>query len=308
MATSSVLLSEKLAASLAEAVANLEIVNKEVDHDGWKQLQEEEAEVDALELELEELEQARSDAAKAARLERQTETVRLLAESGLEGDAPVSNEAMQELEDAKNQLDLDLWNFNNDKFQFEVLQAQLGGKDAISVEDKSLMIAARDLSIVWGDSPEYWKWTSVPATRYAVAELLDVCWLDISSRLDAARLYPYTTFAAYLIFKLTDDSYGFNFPPAEAYAGNVEGEKSVTNVYLVPEKDQTGSKRADQYPKPRADGWVEVELGTFFVKGDEDVEIEISLKEIYGNNSKKGLIVLGIELRPKLDEKTNVDS
>uniref|UniRef100_A0A7N1A5C9 Uncharacterized protein n=1 Tax=Kalanchoe fedtschenkoi TaxID=63787 RepID=A0A7N1A5C9_KALFE len=299
MATSSsALLSEKLAATLAEAVANLELLDKELDHDELKQLQAAEDEVEALRLEVEELEQARKDAARAARLEKQAERARLM------GDEFVSDEAMQELEDAKTQLDLDRWNFENDSFQIKVFQAQMGGEAAISEEDKFRMIAARDLSIVSGETPEYWKWTSVLETRYAVAELLDGCWLEITGRIAASNLFPYTAYAAFFIFKLTDDSYGFNFPPVEAYAGNVDSEKSVTNVYLVSEEDQTGSKRADGYPKRRADGWMEVELGTFFVKGDmeDESEIEISLKEISGNNGKKGLIVLGIELRPALDE------
>ena len=28
------------------------------------------------------------------------------------------------------------------------------------------MISARELAIVWGDTPDYWKWISVADTRY----------------------------------------------------------------------------------------------------------------------------------------------
>ncbi|CAM8916135.1 unnamed protein product [Rhodiola kirilowii] len=288
MVTSSVSLSEKLAATSAEAV----------DHDVWKLLQ---AEVEALELELKELKQARRDATK-----RRAEKARPLSESGLPDEAPVSNEAMQELEDAKKQLDLDRSNFENEKFQLEVVQAQLGGKDSVSIEDKSRLIPARDLNIFEGDNPEHWKWTSVPETRYAVAELLEVCWHQIYGNLNASCLFPYTTYGAYFVFKLTDDSFGFEFSPAEASAAIPRGQGYIRNIYLVAEEDQAGPERADEYPKRRADGWMEVELGTFFVKGDvDDGQIRMSFIEIWGYNLRKGLIVLGIELRPTLDQKSN---
>ncbi|CAM8916134.1 unnamed protein product [Rhodiola kirilowii] len=295
MVTSSVSLSEKLAATSAEAV----------DHDGRKLLQAEKAEVEALELELKELKQARRDATK-----RRAKKARPLSESGLQHDAFVSNKAMQELEDAKNQLDLDRSNFENEKFQLEAVQAQLRGKDSVS---KSRMIPARDLNIIWGDNPEHWKWTSVPDTRYAVAELLEVRWHKIYGSLNASCLFPYTTYGAYLIFKLTDDSFGFEFSPAEASAAIPRGQSyyDIRNIYLVAEEDQAGPhpQRADEYeyPKRRADGWMEVELGTFFVKGDDDDDgkITMSFIEIWGDNWRKGLIVLGIELRPTLDQKSN---
>ncbi|KAL9689234.1 hypothetical protein QQ045_033668 [Rhodiola kirilowii] len=295
MVTSSVSLSEKLAATSAEAV----------DHDDvLKLLQAEKAEVEALELELKELKQARKDATK-----RRAKQARPLSESGLQDEAPVSNEAMQELEDAKKQLDLDRSNFENEKFQLEVVQAQLGGKDSVSIEDKSRLIPARDLNIFEGDNPEHWKWTSVPETRYAVAELLEVCWHQIYGSLNASCLFPYTTYGAYLIFKLTDDSFGFEFPPSEASAAIPIGESygDTRNIYLVAEEDQAGPERADEYPKRRADGWMEVELGTFFVNGDDDDDgkIKMSFIEIWDGYWRKGLIVLGIELRPTPDQKSN---
>ncbi|XP_059310000.1 F-box protein At2g02240-like [Lycium ferocissimum] len=29
-------------------------------------------------------------------------------------------------------------------------------------------LGARDLNIVWGDTPEYWEWTSLPESRFAI--------------------------------------------------------------------------------------------------------------------------------------------
>lgn len=54
-----------------------------------------------------------------------------------------------------------------------------------------------------------------------------------------------------------------------------------------------------RYPQQRSDGWIEVELGEFFVKRGQDVELEISLTEVKEGNWKSGLVVEGIEIRPK---------
>ncbi|KAJ0725332.1 putative phloem protein [Helianthus annuus] len=55
----------------------------------------------------------------------------------------------------------------------------------------------------------------------------------------------------------------------------------------------------DNCPKLREDEWFEVEIGEYFNKGGEEIEVEMSVVEIKGGNSKSGLIIQGIEIRPK---------
>ncbi|CAN1126075.1 F-box protein At2g02240 [Linum perenne] len=67
---------------------------------------------------------------------------------------------------------------------------------------KCFMISARELRIEWGDTPEYWRWISLPESRFAeVAELVDVCWFEIRSEVDSQLLSRSTQYAAYLVFK-----------------------------------------------------------------------------------------------------------
>ena len=54
-----------------------------------------------------------------------------------------------------------------------------------------------------------------------------------------------------------------------------------------------------QHPKERADEWLEVELGEFFNDGQEDKELEMGVYEIKSGDWKGGLLVQGIEIRPK---------
>ncbi|KAK2988691.1 hypothetical protein RJ640_012727, partial [Escallonia rubra] len=181
-----------------------------------------------------------------------------------------------------------------------------GGNKSFSLEKcsgkKRFMIAAKDLSIVWGGTPAYWKWTSLVESRFnEVAELVRVCWLEIWGKMDTRMLSPDTVYAAYLVFKLTAGTYGFDYQPAEVSLG-ISGIKSETRtVYLEPDGGlgTVPGENSAQYPKWRGDDWLEIELGEYVCKGGEDGELNMSVMEVKGGNWKRGLIVEGIEIRPK---------
>ncbi|CAN1326346.1 F-box protein At2g02240 [Linum perenne] len=139
---------------------------------------------------------------------------------------------------------------------------------------KCFMISARELRIVWGDTPFYWRWASDPnSSRFCeVAELVNVCWFEIGAKIQTHILSPSTHYAAYLVFKYSQPERGI-------------GREEV--------------KGSEELPEKRNDGWVEVELGEFFVgEGGERKEVEIELKEIAAG-PKSGMVVLGMEIRPK---------
>ncbi|KAF8394144.1 hypothetical protein HHK36_020350 [Tetracentron sinense] len=187
---------------------------------------------------------------------------------------------------------------------------------------KCYMIGARELSIVWGDNPMFSE----------VAELLNVCWLEIHGKMETRILSLKTTYTAYLVFKFVEDgTYGLDFNPAEVsvrYVAGVEGGGETRPVYLSPNFTQrqqnqnvprqlglvsrrrrlshvlrlpapTASEREGQHPKERVDRWMEIEMGEFFNDRGEDGEVEMSLTEVKGCNWKAGLVIEGIELRPR---------
>ncbi|XP_044481082.1 putative F-box protein PP2-B12 isoform X1 [Mangifera indica] len=194
------------------------------------------------------------------------------------------------------------------------------GKKSFSLDKQSgkicCMISSRDLMIVWGDTPTYWRWASLPGARFQeVAELIGVCWLEISGKISTRILSPGTNYAAYLVFKPTAGSYGFENQPVEVSVGLVGTENQKRSVYLV-----TGRRLCMQYllgrppsllyrsrrvkwqaslARERGDDWLEVELGDFYNTGDENGELEISILETRGGHWKGGLIIQGIEIRPK---------
>ncbi|KAJ1281572.1 hypothetical protein BS78_04G315800 [Paspalum vaginatum] len=63
---------------------------------------------------------------------------------------------------------------------------------------KCYMLSARALHISWGDTPRYWRWIHLPAGYRYVARYPAKCSLK-------ARLY-----AAYIVFKTTDQSTGLH--------------------------------------------------------------------------------------------------
>lgn len=53
--------------------------------------------------------------------------------------------------------------------------------------------------------------------------------------------------------------------------------------------------------RTRPDGWFEIEMGEFRTDGAGD-EVEVVLMEFNGSSPKSGLVVEGIEMRPKILE------
>jgi hypothetical protein len=135
-----------------------------------------------------------------------------------------------------------------------------------------------------------------------VAELVSVCWLEIRGKINTCMLSPATLYTAYLVFKVTTGSFGFEDQPVEVAVGVVgsDGHKRKRSVFLDTERGRR--QRNQTVPAARrGDGWLEIELGEFFNGGDgDDGEVEMSVLEVKGGNWKGGLIVQGFEIRPKI--------
>ncbi|POO02993.1 Phloem protein [Trema orientale] len=197
------------------------------------------------------------------------------------------------------------------------------GRKSFSLDKESgkkcFMISARELSIVWGDTPMYWSWIPFPESRFEdVAELIDVCWLEIRGKIDVSLLSPSTLYTAILVFKSTEEAYGFSIQAGKGAVGLAEGEKLTRKIVLDVKRRQGQSRRRNRrqrrnrnlvesqrgrddelyYPRVRGDGWMETELGEFFCDGGQEGELEMSIMDL-SSHWKSGLIVQGIEIRPK---------
>ncbi|KAA8545201.1 hypothetical protein F0562_019910 [Nyssa sinensis] len=195
-----------------------------------------------------------------------------------------------------------------------------GGKKTFSLDrltsKKCYMISAKELSITWANNSLYWCWKPVIHSRFdEVAELIIICWLEIHGKMNTRMLSPNTTYGAYLIIKFADRAVGLDSIPSEVSVevGNYQSRGTVylrrpkdrkqplEGIYIQRRIEALGSsvlKAEERVPCEREDGWLEVELGEFYNDGS-DKEVKMGLKEVKGEHLKGGLVVEGIELRPK---------
>eukprot|EP00258_Populus_trichocarpa_P010858 XP_002318973.3 F-box protein PP2-B15 [Populus trichocarpa] len=198
-----------------------------------------------------------------------------------------------------------------------------GGKKSFKLErssgKKSFMLSARDLHITWSDESPYWHWASLPESRFSeVAVLRTMCWLEIVGMIKTQMLTPNTKYGAYLVLKITDRSYGLDLMPSEISVEVGNNQVSRNTAYLRLAKEHARKKQMEslfygnrmqvlksrvaegegRVPSERDDGWLEIELGEFF-SGENDEEVKMSLMEVKGHHLKGGLIIEGIEIRPK---------
>ena len=134
-----------------------------------------------------------------------------------------------------------------------------------------------------------------------MARLDHVWWLQVTANVESRILSPQTTYAAYFVFKLErDDEHGwrsgFNTKPVQlcVHFERRREDGDEINVFLDPSRD------IPPFPQDRGDGWKEIEMGKFFNENGEDGLVVCSLKEVSCRSTWSGLIVEGIELRPRI--------
>lgn len=165
------------------------------------------------------------------------------------------------------------------------------------------MLGARRLCITWGDDPINWKWRAHLDSRFSeIAELNDVWWLDIRGKIDINMLSPRTFYAAYLVFRLQEGSRGLDVGNTTiTFVGDdteEDAEERAKIVSLHPSENGNRGKAVT-----RDDGWMEVEMGNFYLADDDEGKVQARLFE--RTTSKSGLIVEGIEFRPICIEISN---
>nr|GMC63347.1 putative late blight resistance protein homolog R1B-17 [Ipomoea batatas] len=123
--------------------------------------------------------------------------------------------------------------------------------------------------------------------------------LRIKGKLDTRRLPKFTSYSAYLIFKLEPVPYGDQLDRAFAYVRYIKNKRSYSEnhrcqVFLT---ERMSSEDPGRFPNRRHDGWMEIRLGDFYISSTNEGEVEIRLWNITPH-WKSGLIVRGIEVRP----------
>ncbi|XP_022715456.1 protein PHLOEM PROTEIN 2-LIKE A1-like [Durio zibethinus] len=150
------------------------------------------------------------------------------------------------------------------------------------------MLFARNLSITWAEDYRYWHWSHQKETTTSdvfidVAELLQVCWLEVHGKFDVANLSPGTFYEVVLIVMLRDQAFGW--------------EISV-NFRLTLPNGQKVERKVELMTKPRGK-WIEIPVGEFTTSSQNIGELEIYIHEYDAGIRKGGLIVKGVAIQPK---------
>ncbi|KFK43212.1 hypothetical protein AALP_AA1G095000 [Arabis alpina] len=183
----------------------------------------------------------------------------------------------------------------------------------------SYILSPRDLSITWSDQRHYWSWKHRSDSRFSEGvELIMTDWLEIKGKIQTGVLSPNTNYGAYLIMKVTSRAYGLDLVAAETWIKVGNGEKKIRTSYLscldnkkqqmerlfygqreqrMSTEEVVGNRRRG--PEARDDGWLEIELGEFETGVEADNEVVMSLTEVKGYQLKCGIVIDGIEVRPK---------
>ncbi|KAL6585498.1 hypothetical protein OROMI_002142 [Orobanche minor] len=182
-----------------------------------------------------------------------------------------------------------------------------GGNKTFSVDKytnkKCYMLGARELSITWSTNSLCWCWKPIPHSRFSEAvELIMVCRLEIRGKINTRMLSPNTTYGAYLVIQVTSRAFGLSILPSEVSI-QIGDYKTVGSLFM--NSDECKRQESDTSTEgearalcARGDGWLEVELGEFYNGGSEK-EVRMEFREVKSEQLKGGLLVEGIELRPK---------
>ncbi|KAL3750074.1 hypothetical protein ACJRO7_011110 [Eucalyptus globulus] len=147
-----------------------------------------------------------------------------------------------------------------------------------------------------------------PCRFQEVAELRTTHWLEIEGRMPTAMLSQNTLYEAYLIMKISHRAYGLDVMPSQASI-ELKNQVVFTSTAILQQghqesryKQEPGVEGEEKVPMEREDGWMEVELGEFFnggYGGDHHEVVKVSFKEVKGYQLKGGLVIEGLEVRPK---------
>ncbi|KAG8657480.1 protein PHLOEM PROTEIN 2-LIKE A1 [Manihot esculenta] len=145
---------------------------------------------------------------------------------------------------------------------------------------------ARDLSITWAEDSRFWHWPYIHETSdisIDVAELLNVCWLEVHGKFDTTELSPGVLYEVAFVIMLKDPAYGWEVP--------VYFRLTLPNGIKQERKEILMTK-------PRVQ-WIEIPVGEFIPSQENCGEMEISMFEYSGVKWKRGLVVKGVIIRPK---------
>lgn len=149
------------------------------------------------------------------------------------------------------------------------------------------LVFAKGLQITWGEDLRYWVFQNIETReegQITVAVLKNVCWLEMHGRFHTTNLTPGVKYEVAYLIKLEDSSSGWQVP---------------VNFRLTLPNGSKQERKENLNRRPRED-WIRLPVGEFETSMENQGEIEFSLHECEGGNWKKGLVIKGVAIEPKM--------
>ncbi|WOH09916.1 hypothetical protein DCAR_0729376 [Daucus carota subsp. sativus] len=122
----------------------------------------------------------------------------------------------------------------------------------------------------------------------------------IQGKISTSVLSPNTTYTIYVVCHSQEYVLNYHFDEPVEVSIAIDGVESIKHiVYLDPRKMRSEGDNDLQYPQQRKDDRFEVQLGEYFNKGGEEVNLEITMMEVKSGKPKTGPTIEGFEFRPR---------
>ncbi|KAL6269210.1 hypothetical protein ACE6H2_026121 [Prunus campanulata] len=145
------------------------------------------------------------------------------------------------------------------------------------------VVNARGLNITRSDDRRYWRWVKETETSDDVAELLNVCWLQVSGKFENPKLSQGTQYEVVLVAKMKTRAYGWDAP--------------VNFKLTHADTTNHGTINLEDMFKDSKDQWKDIKLGEFHASANQG-NIEFWLYK-FGGKWKSGLVIKSVAVRPK---------
>ncbi|KAJ0081024.1 hypothetical protein Patl1_12336 [Pistacia atlantica] len=142
----------------------------------------------------------------------------------------------------------------------------------------SFELYARDLSIDWAEKDQHWHWTSMEDTngvQMEMAELVEVCWLDVKTNFPTQMLTPGTSYEVSFVLKAKGGAEGFAKSP-------------VTLKLDLP--NQKPVERTEDLSYMQGEKWKEIRVGEFGLSSTKFIIRPTTWKVFSGKNYWGGLL------------------
>lgn len=115
-----------------------------------------------------------------------------------------------------------------------------------------------------------------------------MCWLEVHLKFETAKLSPGTHYEALMVIMLKDSAYGWDFP---------------INLRLTLPNRNKQERKENLAVQPKGK-WIEIPIGNFTTSTGNDGEIDFYVYEYEAGTWKRGLVIKGIVIRPKMSAQT----